>query len=155
MKNRIHLSVEDVLFTKLDKAAKQGNTTVNLLIIDILQGIYFDSVPIDYGAALSRLIEETKNLDDEQEEFILLELPSFSAIDVVQAEKGTIKPSTIRARLGKAFNEAVRRGSVPWVKRAATGDGTLRFRSRAALYVIDKSVLDGMVSDEGEKVEKN
>lgn len=145
-KQRIHLTVEGDLFTRLDLEAKKQNTTVNLLIIDKLQELYFDNVSIDYGAELKKLIDETKDLEDGGE-FTLLDLPSFSKIAVVQTKNGAIVPATIRARLGREFNEAIRRGSVPWVTRAATGDGALRFKSRAALYVIDKSLIDNVAGD--------
>lgn len=137
---RVNLSIGNKLFDSLECAAKQNNTTVNLLIINILEGIYYEHPAFDYSLALSRLIEETKSIPNGKE-FTLVDLPSFSKLCVAKAEKAYLQPATVRARLGKAFNAAVRKGNVPYVKRATkekNGETVLKFFSRAAVYVIDK-----------------
>lgn len=64
MKKRFNLSVNEDLFAKLKSSAKKENVTVNLLIIDVLQDLYFESSPINYGESLNKLIEETKELSN-------------------------------------------------------------------------------------------
>jgi len=151
---RVHLSIEDQLFESLDGTAKQNNETVNDLIINILKGIYYDHVPFNFSEALSKLTKETEALPNGKE-FVLSELRSFSEICVAKADKAYVQPATIRARLGKDFNKAVREDEIlrGYVKRAKTqdknGNSVFKFISRSAVYVIDKSVV------EIEKVEAN
>jgi hypothetical protein len=130
---RINLSIDQELFDLLKDAADEQNCTVNVHIISILERLYKQN-PFDYQAALSNLIEETK-FKSNGEEFTLVDLPSFSEISTAKAEDAKIKPSIVRARLGKLFNAAVSNGNVPFIKRAKKENGELKFSSRAAVYI--------------------
>jgi len=131
---RINLSLEDALFSAIAKVAAQNNTTVNLLIMNVLEDTFFKDVGFDYAEALRKLIEEAQEMPD-GEEFWMAKLPSFSALCVSTAENGYLQPSTLRARLGKAFNAAVQKSAIPGVHRAKEKSGELKFHARAAVYV--------------------
>lgn len=141
MSQRIHLSIDQELFDAVEKAAKRNNTTVNFFIIKMLEDICYDHESFDYIKALDTLIKEAEAMPNKKE-FVLLELPSFSEISVTKAEHARLQPAAMRARLGKAFNQAVKNNQVPNVKRAETidrnGQNVLKFRSRAAVYVVDR-----------------
>ncbi|QTC40992.1 hypothetical protein I7V34_18170 [Bacillus sp. V3] len=143
MSQRIHLSIDQELFDAVEEAAKRNNTTVDFFIIKMLKGVCYDHESFDYMQALDTLIKETGTLPDKKE-FVLLDLPSFSEISVTKAEQARLQPAVIRARVGKAFNKAVKNNQVPNVKRAETidkhGHNVLKFRSRAAVYVVDREL---------------
>lgn len=130
---RVNLSIDDDLYDLLKKAADIENCTINVHIISVLEKLYKEN-PFDYKSALQILIEEAKSKRI-GEEFTLFELPSFSEISVVKAEKANIKSSMVRARLGKLFNAAVVKRSIPFIERAKKENGELKFYSRAAVYV--------------------
>jgi hypothetical protein len=58
-------------------------------------------------------------------------------LPIATAENGYLQPATLRARLGKLYNSAVRNDKVPCVKRAEKDDGRLKFLARAAVYIKD------------------
>ena len=147
---RVNLSIESELFDKLNAVAQSKILTVNQLIIKILEGLDYDEVPgnknaFDFDNGLEKIIKELNKFPDKKE-FTLVELESFSCIEVSKAEKGYVQPSTIRARLGRNFNAAVREKKVPFVKRVKAvdkaGNIVLKFRNRAAVYLIDRSLAD-------------
>jgi len=128
--------MEDSLFNAIQAAAIKNHATVPLLIISILEGTFYDHPTFNYPAALQKLIEEAQARP--VGEFTMTDLPSFSELCVSTAENGYVQPATLRARLGKAFNAAVRHHSVPGVSRATTqrnGKTELKFLARAAVYV--------------------
>lgn len=133
---RINLSVDQELFDLLQEDADKQNCTVNVHIISILEGLYKKN-PFNYQKALNRLIEETE-LKVEGEEFTLVELPSFSEISTARAEDAKIKPSIVRARLGKLFNSAVSNKKIASIERARDENGDLKFSNRAAVYIKSK-----------------
>lgn len=143
---RVNLSISHELYNEIEAQAINNNTTVNLLIINILEGLYYTDTHFDYNEALSQLIEEAKNRPIGMS-FILSDLPSFAEISVAKAESANVKPSTIRARLGKAFNAAIANGIISNIDREKTldknGNVTLKFISRAAAYIrkIEKNDL--------------
>lgn len=135
---RINLSIDDDLFNLLQEVADKRNCTVNVHIISILEGLYKQN-PFDYQAALNKLIEETKEIPI-GEEFTLVQLPSFANICVAKAEDAKVKPSIVRARLGKMFNAAVSSNKIDIdgvkVKRQTKYEtDELKFIARAAVYV--------------------
>lgn len=130
---RINLSINDDVFELLSNDAEQHNCTVNVYLISLIEGLYLQN-PFDYEAALSKLIEEAK-VRPLGEEFILFDLPSFSEICIAKAENANLKPSIVRARLGKMFNSLVRNKNVGNVRRMHKEDGSLKFISRAAVYI--------------------
>lgn len=133
---RINLSIDQELFDLLQEAADEQNCTVNVHIISVLEGLYKQN-PFDYQAALNKLIDET-TFKSNGEEFTLVGLPSFSEISTAKAEDAKIKPSIVRARLGKLFNAAVNNEKVPFVERAKNQKGELKFLNRAAVYIKNK-----------------
>lgn len=129
---RINLSVDDDLFEMLKEDAGRHNCTVNVYLISMLEQIYMQD-PFDYPAALKILEAEAKR-QPVGRDFTLTELPSFSEICIARAEDAKLKPSVARARLGKMFNSRVREGAVGDVKRSKEKNGSLKFRSRSAVY---------------------
>ncbi|RHQ14112.1 hypothetical protein DW974_15305 [Lachnospiraceae bacterium AM48-27BH] len=132
MAQRINLSIDDELFKSLQKDATTNGCTVNVYLITILEKLYKQN-PFDYQAALSTLETEAKN-QAIGVDFTLVDLPSFHDISVAQAENANIRPSIVRARLGKMFNVRVREGKVGDVIRSTDSKGTLKFSSRSAVY---------------------
>lgn len=137
---RVNLSIDDALFAKIQKAAQEQSTTVNLLIIDLLEDLYLDTATFDFSAALKTLVVEAENYarsDPEEREFPLVKLNSFSLICVAQAGEVGLRPSMVRARLGKMFNTKVRRGEIMGVSRAKDENGENKFIDKSAVYVVD------------------
>lgn len=133
MSVRINLSIDEDLFELLQEDANRNSCSVNVHLISILEKLY-KQTPFDYQAALETLEREAQ----EQalgRDFTLNDLPSFAEISVAKAEDANLKPSTVRARLGKMFNVRVREGKVGDVRRSRTRDGQLKFIARAAVYV--------------------
>ena len=122
MAQRINLSIDDDLFNSLQKDATANGCTVNVYLITILEKLYKQN-PFDYQSALSTLEMEAKN-QPIGVDFTLVDLPSFQDISVAQAENANLKPSIVRARLGKMFN----------VIRSTDSKGNLKFSSRSAVY---------------------
>lgn len=154
---RVYLTLEQELFQRIEVDANNNNITMNLLMQNILERIYMnglgytaivekiglDTVGFDYTAALNELIEEVMRRQDG--EFTLADLESFSKLCIATSENGYLQPATMRARLGKLFNSAVRKNSgenqiVPYVERAKKENSELKFLARAAVYVKDSSV---------------
>lgn len=130
---RINLSIDKELFDFLQEDADKHNCTVNVYLITILEKLYKQN-PFNYQVALEILEKEAKEQKVNQE-FILADLPSFAEISVAKAENSNLKPSIVRARLGKMFNSRVGNGKVDDVKRSTLDNGNLKFISRAAVYV--------------------
>ena len=131
---RINLSIDEELFDLLKADAEKHNCTVNVYLVTILEKMYKQN-PFDYQSALKILEEEAKK---QSEEFTLSDLPSFSEISVVKAENADLKPSMVRARLGKMFNERVREKKVENVVRSLDESNNLKFISKAAVYKVIK-----------------
>ncbi len=129
---RINLSIDDGLFAELESDANSHNCTVNVYLITLLEKLYKQS-PFDYESALTTLETEAKQQPINQE-FTLVDLPSFTEISVAKAENANLKPSVVRARLGKMFNSRVRDGKVGTVVRSLDSNGDLKFVSRTAVY---------------------
>ncbi len=133
---RVNLSISETLFNKLQKAADKKKITVNSLILDTLEDEYNTAVRYDYTAALQLMISESRKM---KKEFTLSDLPTFSDVDQVLTENRINESSaSVRARLGKMYNEAVRKGSVKGVERAVinrNGVEELKFWNRAAVYI--------------------
>lgn len=146
---RINLSIDDELFNLLQEAADKRNCTINVHIISILEGLYKQN-PFDYESTLAQLIEETKEIPI-NDDFTLVKLPSFADICVAKAEDAKVKPSMVRARLGKMFNAAVSTEKIKIdgtkVIRQKDEAGKLKFIARAAVYV---RVKDNELSMDGE-----
>ena len=130
---RINLSIDDDLFTMLSQDATRNNCTVNVYLISLLEKVYKQN-PFDYAAALATLEKEAMAQPVGQE-FTLVNLPSFGKISVTEAKNANLRPSVVRARLGKMFNFRVKTGMVGTVARAINSKGKLKFQSRAAVYV--------------------
>lgn len=139
MSVRINLSIDDDLFKLLQEDANKHSCSVNVHLISILEKLY-KQTPFDYQAALETLEKEAKE-QEINKDFTLIDLPSFSEISVARAEDANLKPSIVRARLGKMFNVRVREGKVGDVRRSKKDNGDLRFIARAAVYVRKESAL--------------
>lgn len=138
---RINLSINENLFAKIEKDAINRSSTVNLIIIDLLENLYADASAFNYSASLSALVKEAEAYAVSHKngvEFPLVDLASFADICVVQAGKAKLRPSMVRARLGKMFNSLVRHGDVSGVTRAKDSDGKNRFINKTAIYVVNK-----------------
>lgn len=148
---RVYLTLEQELFEHIEEDANKNNITMNLLMQNIFERIYMgglnysdivekigiDTVGFNYTAALTELINDTKKREDGK--FTLVELDSFSKLCIATSENGYLQPATLRARLGKLYNSAVRNNNVPCVKRAKKDNGELKFLARAAVYVKDST----------------
>lgn len=132
---RINLSIDDDLFDLLKEDADIHNCTVNVYLVTILEKMYKQS-PFDYQTALETLEREAKS-QSKGVDFTLVDLPSFSEISVVKAENANLKPSIVRARLGKMFNTRVREGKVGNVIRSKDEKGKMKFISRTAVYKVE------------------
>ncbi|RKP54943.1 hypothetical protein D7Z26_06805 [Cohnella endophytica] len=130
---RINLSINDDLFELLSNDAGRHNCTVNVYLISLIEGLYLQD-PFDYEAALSKLIAEAK-IRPLNAEFILFDLPSFKEICIAKAENANLKPSMVRARLGKSFNKLVEKKMVGSVRRVRNEDGSLKFISSTAVFI--------------------
>lgn len=138
---RINLSIDNDLFTKIENEAISKSTTVNLLIIDLLENLYADTSAFNYSAALMTLVKEAESYAVNHKngtEFSLVDLDSFAEICVAQAGNAKLRLSMVRARLGKMFNSLVRQGNVSDISRAKDSDGNNKFISKTAIYVVDK-----------------
>ncbi len=138
---RINLSIDDELFTSLQNDADKHNCTVNVYIITLIEKLYKQH-PFDYQSALAVLEKEAK-MQPLNKDFVLVDLPSFKQISVVEAQNANLKPSIVRARLGKMFNVRVREGKVGDVCRSIDNhSGNLKFISRAAVYIRKPNNID-------------
>ncbi len=129
--HRITLSLDDELFLSLEKDAIKNNCTPNVQIVSILEKLYRQT-PFDYGAALNRLVNDVKNVPVNQE-FALNALPSFKDISVAEARNSKIRPSAVRARLGRMFNEMARKGMINGVEACPVKKNS-KSTSKAAVY---------------------
>lgn len=132
MAQRINLSIDDDLFNSLQKDATANNCTVNVYLITILEKLYKQN-PFDYQSSLSTLEMEAQNMPIGVD-FTLVDLPSFQDISVAKAVDANLKPSIVRARLGKMFNVRVKSGGIGDVIRSTDSKGKLKFSSRSAVY---------------------
>ena len=130
---RVNLSMDDKLFELLVQDSNKHNCSVNVFIISLLEKLYKQE-PFNYEMALATLETEAKAYPIEKD-FTLADLPSFQEISVAKAEKAGLKPSIIRARLGKQFNIRVQNGKVGDVVRSTNEKGNLIFISRSAVYI--------------------
>ena len=133
---RINLSISQELYDQLEKAAKKSNITVNYVINEALEEKYGKNTSYDYTQAISNMISEARKMD---KDFTLADLPTFSYVaDVISDYKIKESPAAVRARLGKMFNESVRKGTAKGIKRATVerdGKEEPKFINRAAVYV--------------------
>ena len=129
---RINLSLEQDLYDLLMKDAQRQGCTINVYLISLLKKIYKQN-PFDYAAAL-RELEAEALAQPIGAQFTLADLPSYRRISVAEAANSGLKPSTVRARLGRMWNSRVAEGEVGSVKRARL-NGELVFINRTAVYV--------------------
>lgn len=136
---RTNLSINQDLYDQLKKAADRKNITVNSLIIEELEDKYSKHTRYDYTAALNNMLSEAKEMEGE---FTLARLETFADVaDVIRQYKMKESAPSVRARLGKLFNEAVRGGAAPGIARAVVirnGKEEPKCYSRAAVYVNTK-----------------
>ncbi len=132
---RVNLSLSQELFDRIEKEAKKENVTVNYYVCEMLEEQFGKRTTYDYSVAVGEMIKESRKME---KEFTLSDLPTFSDVDAVLKEyKIKESPAQVRARLGKMFNEAVRKGVAKDVKRATVvkdGKEQLKFYCRAAVY---------------------
>lgn len=132
---RVNLSISQELYDALLEEAESGNITVNHLILSVLEEKYNNRSGIDYVALLDKIISESKEMTGD---FVLADLPTYSNIEGLLIETGAhISIASVKARLGKMYNEAVRKDAIPGVERAViekNGVEQLKFLSRAAVY---------------------
>ncbi len=124
---------------RIKAEAEEAGISANQIMIRALEERFQGEVSFDYSAAMEKLVREAQSRPV-GEEFVLADLPSFTQVSVVTAEKGQMRPSAVRARLGRIFCRAVSQGRVPDIARATmTRSGEeppkLKFLARAAVYV--------------------
>lgn len=132
---RVNLSVSEQLYDKLQAEAQKGNITVNHLILSLLEEKYNSESCIDYVVLLDNMIAESQAKSGD---FVLADLPTYASLEGTIIEfDNSVSAASARARLGKMYNEAVRKGVIPGVRRAViekNGSQELKFLSRAAVY---------------------
>lgn len=128
----LSISIDGNLFNALKTDANKLNRTVSDYLITLLDKLY-EQTPFDYETALNTLEKEAESLPPNTY-FSLVQLSSFRNIPVARAERANLRPSIIRARLGKMFNRRVASGMVSGVSRATDSSGGLIFDHRAAVY---------------------
>ncbi len=132
---RINLSINEDLYKQLQKVADKQKVTVNSLILEAIEEKYSTRVRYDYTTALKLMISESRKMDGE---FTLSDLQTFKDVDQVLIENHINEsPASVRARLGKMYNEAVKKGVVKGIERAVVmknGVEQLKFLCRAAVY---------------------
>ena len=132
---RINLSISEDLYKQLQMAADKQKITVNSLILDTLEDKFNTAVRYDYTEALKLMISESRTM---KKEFTLSDLQVFADVEQVLIENHIPEsPASVRARLGKMYNEAVKKGSVKGIERAVinkNGVEELKFWCRAAVY---------------------
>ncbi|SFU87605.1 hypothetical protein [Butyrivibrio sp. M55] len=132
---RVNLSISEDLYKQLQKDADKRNITVNNLILDMIEDKYNPSIRYDYTLALNNMISESKKT---QGEYTLSDLPTFKNVEQILIENHVSEsPASVRARLGKMYNEAVKKGSIKGIERAVVnrnGVEELKFLCRAAVY---------------------
>lgn len=133
---RINLSVSQELYDRLKEVADSNYLSVNSMIVNELEKKYSKTQVYDYSVAMEALKRESEAMDVE---FTLSDLPSFKNVDQVVIEKQLEESAaSIRARLGKIYNEAVRNGQIDGVVRAVierNGVEENKTIARAAVYV--------------------
>ena len=133
---RVNLSLPQELYDRIEKSANKENITVNYYICEKLEEMFGRNDTYDYTVAVGNMIKEAKKMD---KEFTLSDLPTFAGVaEFLKEHEIKDSPAQVKARLGKIFNEAVRKGTANGVVRATTiknGEEQLKFYSRAAVYV--------------------
>lgn len=133
---RVNLSLTQDMYDRIEKEARKQNITVNYYICEMLEERFGKRTTYDYTVAVGEMIREARKMD---KEFTLADLPTFADVNEILAEyKIKESPAQVRSRLGKMFNEAVRKGDARGIRRATTiknGEEQLKFYCRAAVYV--------------------
>ncbi|WP_026522486.1 hypothetical protein [Butyrivibrio sp. VCB2001] len=133
---RVNLSLPQDLYDRIEGAAKKENITVNYYIYGMLEEKFSKRTTYDYTVAVGEMIKEAKKMD---KEFTLSDLPTFSDVSEILVENDIKEsPAQVRARLGKMFNEAVKKGTAKGIERATItkdGEEQLKFYCRAAVYM--------------------
>lgn len=99
---RINLTITDELFAALQTEANKKNIPVNLVAVETLEKLFIKET-IDYSEFIKKLLDEIDTLPREQTEFSLFDLDTYNAIGMSEICDGKIKPSTLKARIGKAL----------------------------------------------------
>lgn len=140
---RINLTISEDLLQALQEAAKKNLLPINLVAVETLEKVHIKQA-IDYSNIIQQLIAEIDELPRDKTEFCLNDLKTYAEIEQFQEIDGEIKPTALRPRIGRAFNEVERTVGIKGVKRAYTidkhGNRTLKFEHRAAVYTVDWSV---------------
>ncbi len=133
---RVNLSLTQDMYDCIEKEAEKQNITVNYFIYEMLEERFGNRTTYDYTVAVGEMIKEAKMMN---KEFTLADLPTFADVNEVFVEyKIKESPAQIKARLGKMFNEAVKKGTAKGIERATIikdGEEQLKFYCRAAVYV--------------------
>lgn len=131
---RLYLTLDDRLYEEIIVVAKRKGIPPTSLVVGNLEDLYMRNEAIDYNGLLEILSKEAQDRKC-NEPFLLSELPSFSNLIVSSADKAHISPSTIRARIGKSFNVAVRNSKVGNIVRARKENGQLINKAGVAMYI--------------------
>lgn len=131
---RIYLTMDDQLFSAIAAAAEKKGIPPSSLVVSNLEDLYRKDEAPELDALLTKLTEEAQKMPLNQP-FLLRELPSFSKLIISCAEQAHISPSTVRARVAKSFNAAVRAGKIPSVERAVRPNGQLMNNAGVAMFV--------------------
>ncbi len=131
---RLYLTLDDRLFERIQEAAEKKGIPATSVVVNNLEDLYLKKDGVDYDEILATLYEEAKR-QPPNVPFLLGELPSFAELIIASADKAHVSPATIRARVGKCFNSAVRNKKLDAIERAKKLDGSLLNRAGVALYI--------------------
>lgn len=131
---RVNLSLDAPLYRAVENDANNKGIPISTLITNHLQDLYPEISTLDIEELLLALYQEALNRTV-NEPFVLADLPSFAELIIASTEKEHISPATLRARIGRSFNSAVRSGKTPGIVRAMTKEGKLKNQGSTAMYV--------------------
>lgn len=120
---RLYLTLSDELYLNIEQQASESGMGPNLFAVSLLEKLY-DKNDIDYPSILESVIASAKKYS--KDKFILSELEDFQKV-----------PSNLKLRIGRSFNDAVKKGKVEGVERATTiknGEKILAFKDGSAVF---------------------
>lgn len=139
---RLYLSLSDELSKTIHEEAQKQKMTDTAFAEKILLSVMskkglFSPSQVDISVAVNEMVQEAEKKSI-GEEFTVYELDSFKKYAIGQYKNGEMAASALRARIGKKFNEAVRKGMVHGVTAMTTtnrkGETVAKKRDRDSLY---------------------
>ncbi len=143
---KYEISLSDALSEIIDNKANLFGLSSSRYIVSILEECFKNEINsnFSYIATYQQLrneIEAFLSTIQTGTTFTLRDVPFYRniAVSEISNNQQTLIPSGIRARLGRSFNDEVKRGGWPSVERHYTKNGNLAFSkaggSNSAVYI--------------------